>query len=344
MFQSRFGRARHIGLAGVLAVFAAAGCKQSATGKTAGAAPSTSGSTAAAPGGPCKEYAAKVCAKAGEESPTCEAFKTSVELMAPSACTAGMKELAYTEKQIAGMRASCDDLVKTLCDKMGKDSTSCELVTTQTKQFPPERCKMMLQHIPEIVKDLERMEAANRPLTAEQQAAIAAGPAPGFGPEDAKVKIVEFSDFECPFCSRAAAVVHQIREKYGKEVRFVFRQFPLSMHPNANAAAQAALAADAQGKFWELHDALFQNQRALAPAELEKHAQQAGLDMGRFKQAMQSKAHAAAVERDLKLGESVSVQGTPTMFINGKRVDNPTDFAQVARLIDAALEEAKSPG
>src|SRR5690606_15936860 len=210
--------------------------------------------------------------------------------------------------------------------------------------FPPERCKMMLQHIPEIVKDLERMEAANRPLTAEQQAAIAAGPAPGFGPEDAKVKIVEFSDFECPFCSRAAAVVHQIREKYGKEVRFVFRQFPLSMHPNANAAAQAALAADAQGKFWELHDALFQNQRALAPAELEKHAQQAGLDMGRFKQAMQSKAHAAAVERDLKLGESVSVQGTPTMFINGKRVDNPTDFAQVARLIDAALEEAKSPG
>src|SRR5690606_28122158 len=222
----------------------------------------------------------------------------------PSACTAGLKELAYTEKQIAGMRASCDELVKTLCDKLGKESTSCELVTTQTKQFPPERCKMMLQHVPEIVKDLERMEAANRPLTAEQQAAIAAAPAPGFGPVDAKVQIVEFSDFECPFCSRAASVVHQIREKYGNQVRFVFRQFPLPMHRNANVAAQAALAAEAQGKFWELHDAMFQNQRALTPAELEKYAQQAGLDMARFKRAMESKEHAAAVERDLKLGES----------------------------------------
>src|SRR5690606_23472023 len=129
MVHSRFGRARHVGLAGLLAVFAATGCKQSATGKTAGAAPSTSGATTAAPGGPCKEYAAKVCAKAGEESPTCDAFKASADLMAPSACTAGLKELAYTEKQIAGMRASCDELVKTLCDKLGKESTSCELVT-----------------------------------------------------------------------------------------------------------------------------------------------------------------------------------------------------------------------
>jgi protein-disulfide isomerase len=152
------------------------------------------------------------------------------------------------------------------------------------------------------------------------------------------VTLVEFSDFECPFCSRAAAVVEKIREKYGDRVRFVFRQFPLPMHQNAHEAAEASLAAHAQGKFWQFHDVLFENQKQLDKASLEDHAKQVGLDVGTFKQALESDKYAAAVDADMKLGSQVSVQGTPTLFINGVRVADPTNFEGVSRLIEDALK------
>jgi protein-disulfide isomerase len=195
----------------------------------------------------------------------------------------------------------------------------------------------MLAHVDEIVADLKQQEKANQPLSSEQMAALAAGDVPGFGPKDAKVTIVEFSDFECPFCSRAAAVASQIKEKYGDKVRFVFRQFPLSFHKAADGAAQASLAAHSQGKFWEFHDQLFQNQKQLDRQSLEGYAKAVGLNVDKFKQELDSKQHAERVEADVKMGNEVAVQGTPTMFINGKRVANPTDFDAVAKDIDAAL-------
>jgi protein-disulfide isomerase len=184
------------------------------------------------------------------------------------------------------------------------------------------------------------MEAQNKPLSSEQQATLVAGPVPAFGPENAKVQIVEFSDFECPFCSRAAAAVHQIREKFPKDVRLVFRQFPLDMHKNARPAAVASLEADAQGKFWQFHDKLFENQSQLQREALERHAQAVGLDMAKFKKALDENTHSAAVDRDLKLGEGVRVNGTPTMFLNGKRVENPTDIAAISAMIEAELKAA----
>src|SRR6185369_13711414 len=156
--------------------------------------------------------------------------------------------------------------------------------------------------------------AANKPLAPELQASIAKGNAGAFGPADAKVTVVEFSDFQCPYCSRAATAVDQVKEKYGTRVRFVFRQFPLPMHENARGAAEAALAANAQGKFWQFHDKAFQNQGKLTRDGLEGIAKDAGLDVPAFKKALDSKTFAADVDADVKLGESVAVNGTPTMF------------------------------
>lgn len=318
----------------VVPLLALPGCKKAAE-KAPTAAPS--GSAAAAVAGPCEAYANKICEKAGPESPTCASFKTATDLMTEATCKAGLKDAAHSIKQLAALRGPCDTLVKKLCDSVGPKSEPCELVTTQTKQFPPERCKMMIEHIPQITADLKKMQSAKQPLSAELATKIASGPVPSLGPENAPVQVVEFSDFECTFCSRAADVVHQIREKYGDKVRIVFRQFPLQNHPNAHVAAQASLAANEQGKFWKFHDTLFKNQRALDRTALEGHAKTAGLDLSAFKKSLNDKQFSAQVDADMKLGEEVSVQGTPTMFVNGKRVENPTDLAAVTGMIDTAL-------
>lgn len=323
------------------APFLILGCKSTkqASNAAGSAAPAGSGSAALVATGPCADYAKKICDKAGAESPTCASFKTATELMSPAACEAGLKDMNHSISKLATLRGPCDSLVQQLCSAVGEKTESCDMVKTQTQQFPVERCKMMQEHLPEIIADLKKMEAAKQPLSPELASKIAASGAavPSFGPENAKVQIVEFSDFECPYCSRAATVVHQIKEKYGNDVHFVFRQFPLQMHPNAQEAAEASLAAHAQGKFWEFHDRMFQNQRSLDRASLENHAKEAGLNVGEFKKSLDDNRFEAQVQTDLKLGEEVSVQGTPTMFINGKRVENPTDFQAVSSMIDGAL-------
>jgi protein-disulfide isomerase len=186
-----------------------------------------------------------------------------------------------------------------------------------------------------------RVSIGNSTLNNFSQAGVRAS---GAGGAFARVQIVEFSDFQCPFCSRAASAVHQLKQKYEKDVRFVFRQFPLQMHPDARPAAIASLEAEAQGKFWAFHDKLFENQSQLDRASLEKHAQAVGLDMAKFKKALDESTHGAAVDRDLKLGEEVKVNGTPTIFLNGKRVQNATDFAAMSAEIDAELQKAATPG
>jgi protein-disulfide isomerase len=312
-----------------------AGCK-----KNEGDAAPTAGDAGAkgAPKGPCEQYAEKLCEAAGKESPTCQSIQNTTELMPPAACTAGLRNIEFSTKKLAEKGKKCDELVTKLCAELGPESETCNMVKNETKKFPPERCGMMLEHYTEVVADLKRHEARNKPLSPEIQASLVAGNAPGFGPEDAKVKVVEFSDFECPYCSRAAEVANKVKEKYGNQVRFVFRQFPLSFHKNAKEAAEASLAAHEQGKFWEYHDKLFQNQKQLDSASLEEYAKQTGLDVKAFKQALEQDKFAPQVEADLKLGEQAAVQGTPTLFINGTRVQNPADFDEVARLIDEALK------
>jgi protein-disulfide isomerase len=302
------------------------------------AASSASPATAATGGvGPCDEFVTKLCERTGDKSALCGSGKALGKTLPDSACKAAIQDFAHVETQIVAERKSCTELMERLCTDLGPTTDTCQLVKDQTPQFPREQCEQLTTDYANVLQELKQKEAQNQPLPPEAQARIAAKGAPSFGPEDAKVTIVEFSDFQCPYCVRAAAVTQQIKKQYGDKVRFVFRQFPLPMHPQAHLAAQAALVANQQGKFWEFHDLLFANQGALTRESLESYAKQLNLDLPALKQALDGETQKSAVDADVRLGEGVSVNGTPTIFVNGKRVSNPTEFGPVAKLIDEAL-------
>jgi protein-disulfide isomerase len=142
--------------------------------------------------------------------------------------------------------------------------------------------------------------------------------APAYGPSPAKVRVVLFSDFQCPVCGRIPGATHQIAEEFPGDVRLEFHQMPLKMHRNAENAAVAALAAHLQGKFWEMHDLLFQNQRALDEESLSGYARQIGLDMAKFTKDYADPAVRKRAADERTLGETLGADGTPAIFINGR--------------------------
>ena len=160
---------------------------------------------------------------------------------------------------------------------------------------------------------------------------------PATGPVNAPVTIVEFSEFQCPFCARFNPTLQQVRAKYGDKVRIVFRQFPLPFHPFAQKAAEASLCANDQGKFWELHDAMFANQQALGVDQLKAKAAELKLDSGKFNACLDSGKHVAAIESDKREGEAVGVTGTPGMFINGRFLNGAVPLEPIAAIIDDEL-------
>lgn len=162
---------------------------------------------------------------------------------------------------------------------------------------------------------------------------------PSYGPENAPVTIVEFSDFECPFCSRVNPTLEQVKKSYPDQVRIVFRQFPLAMHANAQKAAEASLCAEDQGKFWEMHDWMFANQKSLGIDSLKEQAvAMDGVDGDTFAQCLDSDKYAEQVATDMREGSQAGVSGTPAMFINGQMVSGAVPFEQVAAVIDAELK------
>jgi protein-disulfide isomerase len=146
------------------------------------------------------------------------------------------------------------------------------------------------------------------------------GSSPARGPRDAAVTVVLFSEFQCPFCKKVAPTLAELEKAFPGKVRVVWKNFPLEFHQNARPAALAAHAAGLQGKFWQMHDKLLENQQALQPADLEKYAQELALDLPRWKVAMASAEVANLVEADVKQAQSLGVAGTPSMFINGRKV------------------------
>lgn len=173
------------------------------------------------------------------------------------------------------------------------------------------------------------------PVTAQQ---------PTKGPADALVTIVEFSDFECPFCSRVGPTLARIEQEYRGKVRIVWRNAPLPFHQSAKPAAEAAMEAMAQGgsaKFWQMHDLLFQNQRALARPDLERYAQQIGLDMGRFRTALDQHTHLRSIEADLQLAQQVGANGTPNFFINGHQLVGAQPYEAFKTQIDTEIANAE---
>jgi protein-disulfide isomerase len=170
---------------------------------------------------------------------------------------------------------------------------------------------------------------------------VDAGDAPSVGPKSAPVQIVEFSDFQCPFCSRVVPTVKQIEEKYAGKVHFSFRNYPLPFHQNAQIAAEAGAAANAQGKFWQMHDKMFANQQALDRASLEKYAGEIGLDVGKFKSDLDSGKFKDAVNKDVAYANGLGTGGfgTPTFFINGRMISGAMPFDSFAQVIDDELKK-----
>jgi protein-disulfide isomerase len=154
------------------------------------------------------------------------------------------------------------------------------------------------------------------------------------------VTIVEFSDFQCPFCSKVTPTLTQIKENHGKEVRVIFRQLPLPFHKEAKIAAKAALAAHRQGKFWEMHDKLFADQQSLSEAAYEKHAKDLGLDVERFKKDYASAEVKARVDADMREANQLGVNGTPGFFVNGRFLSGAQPFEAFKALIDQELAQA----
>jgi protein-disulfide isomerase len=157
------------------------------------------------------------------------------------------------------------------------------------------------------------------------------------GPAHAPVTLVEYGDFQCPFCGQSYRVVRDLEDRFGGDLRFVFRHFPLTeIHPLALAAAEAAEAAGDQGRFWEMHDALFQNQPRFQPEELIAYASQLGLDVDAFTEDLAVVRHRDRIRADFMGGVRSGVNGTPSLFINGELFNAPAELRPLARAIEAA--------
>ena len=221
---------------------------------------------------------------------------------------------------------------------------------TQALNEIKDQHRQILSRLADLEQKIDRL--ASRPATA-QRAQIGPDPtrtyqlpvegSPVKGSVDAPITIVEFSDYQCPFCARSEELIAQALQAYPTQARIVFKHFPLSAnHPQALPAALAATAAQKQGKFWEMHEILFANQRALSPEQIEGYARRIGLDMKRFKADLESEAVKAQVEADRRLARRAGVRGTPTVFINGRLLQDRT-MDGVRALVDPLLQQAAKP-
>ncbi|MGE3958817.1 MAG: thioredoxin domain-containing protein [Vicinamibacterales bacterium] len=170
---------------------------------------------------------------------------------------------------------------------------------------------------------------------------VSAGGRPVRGPASAPIELIEFSDFQCPFCLRAHPTVEQVLKTYGDKIKFVYRHYPLPNHPSARPAAEASACAEAQGKFWEYHDRLWANPSKLADADLKAHAVALGLDAARFNTCLDTHQQKAGVDKDMADGEAVGVTGTPAFFINGRAIEGAQPFESFKRVIDEELARAR---
>lgn len=170
---------------------------------------------------------------------------------------------------------------------------------------------------------------------------VEVGSAPFAGGKDAKVTIVEFSDFQCPFCSKGAETVSELKKKYGDKIKIAFKNYPLPFHKDAKGAAVASLCAHEQGAnyFWKLHDYMFANQQALKPEELKAAVKKLGMDDKKFSECLDGNKYLAAVNQDIDQGRDLGVKSTPTFYVNGMLLQGAQPIEEFAKLIDKELNK-----
>jgi protein-disulfide isomerase len=194
----------------------------------------------------------------------------------------------------------------------------------------------------QLIQKLRAEDHVNVLLQAPHVSIATAGH-PITGSSLAPVTIIEFSDFQCPFCRAAESSLKQVRQRYGDQVKLVYMDFPLGFHPHAMDAARAARCAADQDKFWQFHDALFLDQKKLDPANLKQTAQKIGLDPAKFNSCFDSNQHDEGVRKDLAKGSSLGVTGTPTFFINGRELVGAQPPEKFNEIIEEELARAKTP-
>lgn len=264
--------------------------------------------------------------------------------------------LIEAEAEKRGM--SKDDLFKTEVDEKVNKPTAEEIQAFYTANQAQMQGQTLEQISPRIEQHLTQQAAAKSAQEFVEALKTAAGVkvilAPKrvevperagvarYGSPEAAVQIIEFSDFQCPYCTRGAKTIDEVKAKYGDKVSVTFRHFPLDFHKEAPLAAQAAECAGDQGKFWEYHDQLFANQRALQPADLPTYASAIGLNMAEFQGCLDSGSKKAIVDADLAAGKKVGMSGTPGFYINGEVLSGAQPLPAFVEVIDRQLAMAES--
>jgi protein-disulfide isomerase len=237
----------------------------------------------------------------------------------PAPSEAEMKQ--FYEEHKAQMGGQSYDQIKDRIAQYMKQQKGREQLSTLVEKLKKDHGVQVTLRAP----NLPRVEVA------------AKGPAKG--PENAPITIVEFSDFQCPYCGREVPVVERVMKEYDGKVRLVFRNFPLNFHPNAQKAAEAGACAADQGKFWEMHDKMFGNQQKLAIDDLKGFAKEVGLDAKKFDQCLDSGEKKALVEADSKAGEEAGVSGTPAFFVNGIFINGAVPYEQFKDTVERELNK-----
>ena len=259
------------------------------------------------------------------------------------------------EKEAAARGISADELIRTEIEAKVPAITEAEqraFYEQNKSRMPPNMAEAeALRQIEAYLRQQKihdrqqafvaelKTKTAVRVMLEPPRTAVAFSDDPAKGPATAPVTIVEFSDFQCPFCSRVTPTLKQVEDTYGDKVRVIFRNFPLlQIHPQAAKAAEAASCAADQGKFWEMHDRLFANQQKLSVEDLKQHASALGLKTEEFNQCLDSGKKEAEWKKDMDEGTSYGLTGTPAFFVNGRLLSGAQPFEAFKQLIDEELE------
>jgi protein-disulfide isomerase len=255
------------------------------------------------------------------------------QIVADAAKAAGKTPDAFLQEQVDALGPVSDDEIKAFFDQNRQ-----RLPSDATLDGFKDRIRDHLKNSrPDKVREALRKQAKIAVLLQPPRVAVAPD-GPSRGPADAPVVVIEFSDYQCPFCKRAEPTVTALMEKYPTQVRLVYRHLPLDqIHPRARPAAIAAVCAEQQGKFWEYHDTLFANQQALADADLEKYAATLGMDADKFKACRADPASDSKVSADAAAARAAGLTGTPAFFVNGILVSGARPLDDFTKWVDSEL-------